>query len=81
VELVSGSGCASGSSELPFCIATRTAGLSAAEQLAARAAPRTPQPPTPVSLDLVAGSGIEFTDYGVHELKGVPEGWHLHEVA
>ena len=30
-------------------------------------------------VDLVAGSGIEFTDYGVHELKGVPEGWHLYQ--
>jgi class 3 adenylate cyclase len=31
--------------------------------------------------DLVAGSGIEFTDRGVHELKGVPERWDLHAVA
>jgi class 3 adenylate cyclase len=28
--------------------------------------------------DLVAGSGIEFTDRGVHELKGVPDTWDLH---
>jgi class 3 adenylate cyclase len=28
--------------------------------------------------DLVAGSGIEFTDRGVHELKGIPESWDLH---
>jgi pimeloyl-ACP methyl ester carboxylesterase len=27
--------------------------------------------------DLVAGSGISFADHGVHELKGVPEKWHL----
>jgi class 3 adenylate cyclase len=27
--------------------------------------------------DLVAGSGIEFTDRGVHELKGVPGRWDL----
>ena len=27
--------------------------------------------------DLVAGSGIAFTDYGVHELKGVPGEWRL----
>jgi class 3 adenylate cyclase len=27
--------------------------------------------------DLVAGSGIEFTDRGVHELKGVPGSWKL----
>jgi class 3 adenylate cyclase len=30
--------------------------------------------------DLVAGSGIEFTDRGVHELKGVPDRWDLHAV-
>jgi adenylate cyclase len=27
--------------------------------------------------DLVAGSGLEFSDRGVHELKGVPGEWHL----
>jgi len=27
--------------------------------------------------DLVAGSGIEFTDRGEHELKGVPDTWQL----
>jgi class 3 adenylate cyclase len=31
--------------------------------------------------DLVAGSGIQFTDYGVHELKGVSEPWQLYRVA
>jgi class 3 adenylate cyclase len=30
--------------------------------------------------DLVAGSGIEFTDRGVHSLKGVPGEWHLYSV-
>jgi pimeloyl-ACP methyl ester carboxylesterase len=30
--------------------------------------------------DLVAGSGIEFTDRGVHELRGVPDRWDLHAV-
>ncbi len=30
--------------------------------------------------DLVAGSGIEFDDRGVHELKGVPEAWRLYAV-
>lgn len=30
--------------------------------------------------DLVAGSGITFEDAGSHELKGVPESWHLFEV-
>jgi class 3 adenylate cyclase len=28
--------------------------------------------------DRVAGSGIEFADRGEHELKGVPDTWHLH---
>ncbi len=31
--------------------------------------------------DLVAGSGIRFCDAGVHELKGVPDAWHLYRVA
>jgi class 3 adenylate cyclase len=30
--------------------------------------------------DLVAGSGIEFTDWGEHELKGVPGRWRLFAV-
>ena len=30
--------------------------------------------------DLVAGSGIEFTDRGEHTLKGVPDTWRLHAV-
>ena len=28
--------------------------------------------------DLVAGSGLTFEDAGEHELKGVPDRWHLH---
>jgi class 3 adenylate cyclase len=28
--------------------------------------------------DLVAGSGIEFTDRGLHELKGIPGEWRLY---
>src|ERR1700694_552436 len=28
--------------------------------------------------DLVAGSGLSFTDRGEHELKGVPDSWHLY---
>ena len=28
--------------------------------------------------DLVAGSGLRFEDRGVHELKGVPDAWHLY---
>jgi pimeloyl-ACP methyl ester carboxylesterase len=31
--------------------------------------------------DLVAGSGIEFDDRGIHELKGIPGEWHLYSVA
>jgi class 3 adenylate cyclase len=31
--------------------------------------------------DLVVGSGIEFTDRGQHELKGVPGEWRLYGVA
>jgi class 3 adenylate cyclase len=30
--------------------------------------------------DLVAGSGLRFADRGTHELKGVPEQWHLFAV-
>ncbi|MEO8425353.1 MAG: adenylate/guanylate cyclase domain-containing protein [Actinomycetota bacterium] len=30
--------------------------------------------------DLVAGSGLEFEDAGEHELKGVPDLWHLYRV-
>ena len=28
--------------------------------------------------ELVAGSGLEFADRGVHELKGIPGQWHLY---
>jgi len=31
-------------------------------------------------MDLVAGSGIEFTDRGLHSLKGVPGEWQLYAV-
>ncbi len=31
--------------------------------------------------DLVAGSGLRLEDAGDHELKGVPERWHLYRVA
>ena len=30
--------------------------------------------------DLVAGSGIAFTDRGAHTLKGVPDEWQLYAV-
>ena len=31
--------------------------------------------------DLTAGSGLTFADAGEHELKGVPDRWHLYRVA
>ena len=31
--------------------------------------------------DLVAGSGLQFEDRGAHQLKGIPEAWHLFAVA
>ena len=31
--------------------------------------------------DLTAGSGLSFEDAGEHELKGVPDRWHLYRVA
>ena len=31
--------------------------------------------------DLVAGSGFRFDDRGEHDLKGVPDRWHLYAVA
>ncbi len=31
--------------------------------------------------DLTAGSGLVFEDVGEHELKGVPDRWHLYRVA
>jgi hypothetical protein len=30
--------------------------------------------------DLTAGSGLVFEDAGEHELKGVPDRWHLYRV-
>ena len=30
--------------------------------------------------DLVAGSGIEFEDFGTHSLKGIPDAWQLFRV-
>jgi class 3 adenylate cyclase len=30
--------------------------------------------------DLVAGSGLHFTEHGEHELKGLPGSWHLYAV-
>jgi len=36
---------------------------------------------TAMAKDLVAGSGIEFEDAGVHELKGIPGEWRLFRVS
>ena len=30
--------------------------------------------------DLTAGSGLNFEDAGQHEMKGVPDQWHLYRV-
>jgi class 3 adenylate cyclase len=30
--------------------------------------------------DLTAGSGLTFEDAGEHELKGIPDRWHLYQV-
>jgi class 3 adenylate cyclase len=30
--------------------------------------------------DLVSGSGLVFEDRGTHELRGVPDEWHLYAV-
>jgi hypothetical protein len=30
--------------------------------------------------DLSAGAGLTFQDAGEHELKGVPDRWHLYRV-
>jgi class 3 adenylate cyclase len=31
--------------------------------------------------DLVAGSGLEFSERGAHELRGVPDTWELYEAS
>jgi class 3 adenylate cyclase len=31
--------------------------------------------------DLVVGSALAFEDRGVHNLKGVPDGWHLYALS
>lgn len=31
--------------------------------------------------DMVVGSGIEFSDRGIYELKGVPDTWQLYALA
>lgn len=51
-------------------IGARVAGLAAAGQVLVSSTVK----------DLVAGSGIDFADYGMHHLKGVPGEWRLFEV-
>jgi class 3 adenylate cyclase len=50
--------------------------LSAGARIAALAVPGEVLVSSTVR-DLVAGSGLEFADRGVHELKGVPGEWRL----
>ena len=52
-------------------IAARIAGLAGAGDVLAS---RTVK-------DLAAGSGLLFTDRGIHSLRGVPEEWQLYAVA
>lgn len=52
-------------------IGARIAGLAAASEVMVSQTVK----------DLVAGSGLTFIDRGEHELKGVPERWHLYRVA
>jgi class 3 adenylate cyclase len=50
-----------------------------AARVSARAEPRELLVSRTVN-DLVAGSGLQFTDRGVHTLKGVPDTWQLYAV-
>jgi len=50
-------------------IAARVMGLASAGQILA----------TSTVKDLTSGSGIQFTDRGLHSLKGVPEPWRVFE--
>jgi class 3 adenylate cyclase len=49
-------------------IAARVAGLAEPSQMLV----------TSTVKDLVLGSGIQFSDAGLHDLKGVPGSWHLY---
>jgi class 3 adenylate cyclase len=59
----------------------KTGGLAVTigARVAASAAPRELLVSSTVK-DLTAGSGLEFEDAGRHELKGIPEPWHLFRV-
>lgn len=54
-----------------------------AAHIAARAMSHAPNGHIAVTrtiLDVVAGSGLDFTSLGAHELKGIPGSWELHQV-
>ena len=51
-------------------VAARVAAMAAASEVLVSATVK----------DLVAGSGLAFEDAGEHELKGVPDRWHLFRV-
>ncbi len=52
-------------------IGSRVAGLAGSDQIFVSRTVR----------DLVTGSGIEFLDRGIQELRGVPERWQIYEVS
>ena len=52
-------------------------GLHLAARIAAAAQPGEVLVSSTVK-DLVAGSGLDFEDRGVHELKGIPGEWRLY---
>ncbi|MEI7779204.1 MAG: adenylate/guanylate cyclase domain-containing protein [Actinomycetes bacterium] len=51
-------------------IGARVAGLAGPSQVLATSTVR----------DLVAGSGIQFSDHGVHHLKGITDSWQIYEL-
>jgi class 3 adenylate cyclase len=53
--------------------------LHVAARVAALASPRSVLVSQTVK-DLVAGSGLNFTDAGLHKLKGLPDEWRLYKV-
>jgi len=63
-------------------VGTGVAGVAVhiAARVMASAGPRSVMTTSTVR-DLAIGSGLEFADRGVHELKGVPGSWQLLEVA
>ena len=53
--------------------------VSTGARISSLAAPGEVLVPSTVK-DLVAGSGIAFEDRGEHQLKGIPDSWHLSAV-